>query len=550
MSFEKSKKENMIKSTNKKSNNMFSNSILALIVLGIIGIIIRLLYFPYEVPFTYDSLDYFSYATSMSQVGHFPNNWALVNNGWPSFVSFFFTLFNNGSFIEYTHLQRVLNVLISVLTIIPVYFLARKFFRKSLSIIVVSLFIFEPRIIFNSLLGITESIYILLVITTLCLFFSDKKKFVYISFVIAALCSIIRYEGLLFIIPISIMFFIRFRRDNKLILKYLLALGIFLLVLSPIAMLRIDAWGEDGLLSSYFAGVIYVTEDLTTGNEPDELWVKENQDSKIPFIINGFTNLTKLFGYLLIPFFIIVFPVSLFYLIKNKSWKKIDYKTYTLILFSFVIMIPAFYGYGRNLEEIRFLFPLLPMLCLLSIPIFDKIQTSIRKPKITTTIFLICIIFVSFMAMEYQNIDYEHELEAFEVAKYLVKNANGVNYISPESTYFKPAEVEMKWPLIPKPSVAIGHGHISLDVKKFLAEDFESIEEFLVESKNSGLTHLILDGKENRAKFLNLIYQNDDDYPFLEKIYDSHEHGLKYHVKIYLINYESFEEIHKKDVIG
>ena len=74
----------MIKSTNKKSNNMFSNSILALIVLGIIGIIIRLLYFPYEVPFTYDSLDYFSYATSMSQVGHFPNNWALVNNGWPS----------------------------------------------------------------------------------------------------------------------------------------------------------------------------------------------------------------------------------------------------------------------------------------------------------------------------------------------------------------------------------------------------------------------------------------------------------------------------------
>jgi hypothetical protein len=549
MSFKESKKKNMIKSTNKKSDSVFSNSILALIVLGVIGVTIRLFYFPYEVPFTYDSLDYFSYATSMSQIGHFPNNWALVNNGWPSFVSFFFTLFNNGSFIEYTHLQRVLNILISVLTIIPVYFLARKFFRKSLSIIVVSLFVFEPRIIFNSLLGITESIYILLLVTTLCLFFSDKKKFVYISFGIAALCSIIRYEGLLFIIPISIMFFIRFRRDNKLILKYLLALGIFLLVLSPIAILRIDAWGEDGLLSSYFAGVGYVTVNLTTGNQTDELWIKENQDNRMSFIINGITNLIKSFGYLLIPFFIIVFPVSLFYLIKNKSWKKIDYKTYTLILFTIVIMIPIFYGYGRNIEEVRFLLPLLPMLCLLSIPIFDKIQTSIRKPKIATTMFLICIIFASFMVMEYQKIDYDHEREAFEVAKYLVKNANGVNYISPESAYFKPAEVEMKWPLIPRPSVDIGHGHISLDVKKFLAEDFGSIEEFLVESKNSGLTHLILDGKENRAKFLNSIYQNDDDYPFLEKIYDSHEqHGLKYHVKIYLIDYESFEEIHKKDV--
>ena len=58
-------------------------------IFAIIGILLRLYYFPYEIPFSYDTLDYFAYALTESSVGKFPENIALANNGWPTIVSIF-----------------------------------------------------------------------------------------------------------------------------------------------------------------------------------------------------------------------------------------------------------------------------------------------------------------------------------------------------------------------------------------------------------------------------------------------------------------------------
>ena len=69
----------------------------------------------------------------------------------------------------------------------------------------------------------------------------------------------------------------------------------------------------------------------------------------------------------------------------------------------------------------------------------------------------------------------------------------------------------------------------------------------MTESKKNNITHLIVDGKENRANFLNLIYENDNNYPFLKMVYDSQQNGLNYHVKIYLIDYEHFDRIQNND---
>ena len=104
-----------------KLKQITDNTVLILIMIGIAGLIIRFCYFPYDIPFTYDALDYFSYAVSMSQSGHFPDEWALANNGWPAFVSIFFSTMNYENFIDYTHMQRILSLTISVLTIIPIY---------------------------------------------------------------------------------------------------------------------------------------------------------------------------------------------------------------------------------------------------------------------------------------------------------------------------------------------------------------------------------------------------------------------------------------------
>ena len=533
--------DNTIRKNNK-------NSFLLLIIIAAIGLLIRLYYFPYNLPFTYDALDYFSYAISMSQVGHFPNGWPLANNGWPAFVSIFFSILNYENFIDYIHAQRILSVIISVSTIIPVYLLSKKFFNNSYSIIASSLFIFHPQIINNSLLGVTESLYLFLVVTSIVLFLSKNKYQVHISFIIIGLAAITRYEGLLLVIPFSIIFFIRFRNEKRKILRYLLAVALFLLILTPIAYLRIDAAGEDGFISHYFAGFLYVSDDLIEGTEADETWIVEGENNIPIFLTNGFSGLGKMLGLLLIPFFVLLIPLSLIVLFKKKYFEKIDYKTATIILITIILSLPAFYAFGRNLEDPRFLFVFLPFLCLLSLPIFKKIHAKFDHLQILTLSTVIAIIIISFLITEYEKIDYQYEQEVYEISQFVVKNADGVNAISPESRYFKTAELEMNWSNITMFNSNVDNsGHVSREINRIFAEEFETLNEFLTESKKNNITHLIVDGKENRANFLNLIYENDNNYPFLKMVYDSQQNGLNYHVKIYLIDYEHFDRIQNND---
>ena len=539
---EKSKNQKNDFINNKNKSVRFSDFVAPLSIIGIVGLVIRFYYFPYDIPFTYDALDYFSYAMSMSQTGQFPNNWVLVNNGWPSLVSFFFMNLNSENFIDYVHTQRILSIIISVLTIIPIYLIAKKFFDKTWSIIATALFVFNPKIIENSLLGVTESLYLFLITIGLFLLLSKNSLHAYISFIIIALVSITRYEGLLLLIPFSIIFFIKFKNEKKIIFKYILALLLFLLIIIPVGALRMESSGQDGFISHYTAGLIYVSDDLVEGTEEDEEWIIEGQNNIPIFLKNGIYGFIKALGLLLIPFSIFLIPASLIIIFTKKYQKKIDLKVSSIILLTGIMCIPAFYAFGRNIDDPRFIFVFLPFLCILSIPILKDIQEKINKKRIFSICFIGVIIIGGTMIMEYQKTDYENEREVYQIIKYVIENTDGVNAISPESRYFKTAEIEHKWPNISNLEVS-DSGHVSREINRIFAEDFKTLNELLIESKKIGITHLIVDGKDSRPDFLNSIYQNDENYPFLERIYDSTEHGLEYHVKIYLINYEHFEEI-------
>ena len=57
---------------------------------------------------------------------------------------------------------------------------------------------------------------------------------------------------------------------------------------------------------------------------------------------------------------------------------------------------------------------------------------------------------------------------------------------------------------------------------------------------NRGLTHIAVDDNPNRPEFLKDVFKNEEKFPYLIKIYDSSEHGFKYNLKIFSINYEKF----------
>jgi hypothetical protein len=82
-----------------------------------------------------DALEYFLYATDTSIIGHPSINYYFSNNGWPIFLSVFFKIFRFDNALDYMNLQRAITVSISILTMVPIYFLCKRFFDKSYAIV-------------------------------------------------------------------------------------------------------------------------------------------------------------------------------------------------------------------------------------------------------------------------------------------------------------------------------------------------------------------------------------------------------------------------------
>jgi len=189
---------------------LIKNPIICLVLIGLVGLAIRIYSYPYDLPVYQDVSDYFWYAMDMSILGEFPQmapsqvlavppypGYSFPNNGWPVFLSLFFSLANFENVLQYMDLQRCITITISILTMIPLYFLCTKFFGKYFSLLGTALFAFQPRIIENSLLGGNEPLFLFLVVCTLALFLNKNIKMIYVSFTIAGLLSLVRYEGLL-----------------------------------------------------------------------------------------------------------------------------------------------------------------------------------------------------------------------------------------------------------------------------------------------------------------------------------------------------------------
>ena len=512
----------------RKNSFITRNSVFFLCGIGIIGFFVRMYYFPFDIPIIHDSIDYFSYAVVVSQQGHFPLGWELSNNGWPTFLSIFYAISNDGGIWEFIYIQRMLTVVISVLTIIPVYLLCTRFVPTKYAIIGSTFFIMDPRIISNSFLGITETSYVFLGALALFLFLSKRFPIILISFFTLALCSTIRYEGFLLFIPFVIIFFIRFRKDKKIILKIFLLIGIFFLTITPMMLFTYEATGNDGIISPIFGGMGYVDRVAIQGQldiEDSNYDSNEGKGKLLTFMTVGLTNLLKYMGWVLIPTFVFFVPLGFFIILKKR-----DFKTSTIFLVGIVMLIPAFYAYARGIEETRYLYFIFPIFCVFSSFTLMKLYDMVPRKWLGTL--LICGILIgSVMFLDYQKVDYEHERESYLIAKEITKIASGINHYNPESKYIHIAEIEQNWPIIPLP--------------KETPYKYSTLEDYIQSSEDKGLTHLVIKKEGNHVKFLEDIFHNEEKYSYLIKQYDSSEYGFDFKIKMYEIDYIQFKKIYK-----
>jgi len=500
--------QNLIES---KSKIFSRNAIICLGIIGLVGFLIRFFYFPEGIPITLDGAFYFWYANDLSISGTFPANVNFPNNGWPTFLSVFFYFFNSEYFLDYMDLQRYLTIIISVVTIIPIFILCRKFCGNGLSLLGSIFFVFQPRIVENSLLGLTEPLFILLELSCLILFLQNNWKLKYLSFGFLALACLVRYEAIVLILPLSFLFLFKNRRDKTIIPRFLMAISIFLLVLLPMLFVRMDTMGYDGVASHAMAAI-----------------------GKNSITYLGIITFIKSVGIGVFPIFFVLLPLGFFGFFRNRNFDK-----YTILLFLIFMLMTIFYASSRGVAEPRYLLTLFPIFSLIAIYTVKEITKKFNKDKLISIIFVIAILLSSIVYLDYNKNDYEYELDAYHVGLEVSKRTSVINDYYPEIKY-----VHNKIDVISNlGTFPILSSEIEQKVKLIETREYDSLNEFIDYAKNEGLTHIIADENPNRPEFLNDVFKNAEKFPYLTKIYDSSEHGYEYHLKIFRIDYEKFESI-------
>jgi 4-amino-4-deoxy-L-arabinose transferase-like glycosyltransferase len=510
-------------------NKIFSQYSLILIIIIGISCLIRFYYFPTEIPLNADALYYFWYSSDIYQIGALPNNWTPTNNGWPIFVSVFFTMLGSENIFELMQIQRILSVVISISITIPVYFLCKKFVTRKLAIIGASLIAFDPRLMINSFLGITDPLYLLLISSGLVLFLSSNKKLVISSFFVISLATTVRGEGIVFIVGLFILFFIKYKKEKyKIIFNYIIIIIIITIILLPVTMYRIDTDGKDPIFTRTISSTNDALSKITVTGETD--WKNDNVNDRI---LNGFKILIQYLVWITIPNFIIFLPLGIFLIFKNRNFEK-----NTIIIITCIMMIPPLYAYtfpANPALDTRYLYTLFPIFSVLAVLSINRVIGKVNKSNTIIVIIISLIILSSLLFYDYKKNDYDHEKESFEIMKDISLKVKGVNNLPTESRYLSTIQTINQWPT--------PYSEIEFNIEIISYQNEDNLQDWISKSKDKGLTHILIDNNQQRPDFLKEIFFEETKYTYLKKIYDSRNQGFDYQLKVFEINYELFESL-------
>jgi len=519
-----------------KNNKKFYKNVFFLLLVVFFGsLIIKFYLLPLDLPVNFDGLEYFMYSSDIFLGGELPHDWTPTNNGWPILVSGFFMLFNSDNAMELMQIQKSLSTVIVSLMIFPVYYLCKNFVSKKIALIGAILIVCEPRLILNSFLGVTDSLYVLLIAISLCLFLHKNEKIVFSSFIFVGLSSLVRGEGITLFLALSIMYLIRIRKERfKIILKYLLVCSIFLLIVLPLGLYRIDVIGVDGIFmrtvsgsERFFSDFSYVGYNAEGDCKIVSLCASDENKFE-----SGFSSFLINLIWSLFPTFIIFIPIGLFFILKKRNFQK-----HTIIVVTCIIAIPALYAYFIGINDTRYFLPLYPLFTIISILGIEKIISRFKNKNfiIVSVISIIFVTSVIFYDNKEPNYDFERQVygitdEVYSIVDY--RNHKGML-----DHYFKAHQIIEYWPM--------KNNEMNIDSKAISGiPNFDSLEDYIDNSREKGLTHIAVDeGYGTKKEFLKYVFNELDDVRYLEKIYDSHEKGFNYHVKVFEIDYKTYDMI-------
>ena len=229
----------------------------------------------------------------------------------------------------------------------------------------------------------------------------------------------------------------------------------------------------------------------------------------------------------MIPIFILFLPFGMIQLFRKRT-KELNF----IFIFLISSSIPILYAYIVEAQDTRYFYFLYPIFCLVSLFAIDSYVSKAKKKNLFILFLIIGIFVASVSFYEYQKIDYEKEKELNEIAQIISKEISGINYHPTETKYIRAAEIPSKWPF--------SFFDEDYKIKSISTKNHNNLEKFVL-SYNHDLTHLIVDNNQKLPKFLLDVYYYEENYAYLNKIFDSREHGFNHHVKVFQIDFEKVD---------
>ena len=214
-----------------------------------------------------------------------------------------------------------------------------------------------------------------------------------------------------------------------------------------------------------------------------------------------------------------------------------------------LMSIPTFYIFSIPLEDTRYFFFLYPLFSVISLFTINKFQSYFKNQNKILTIIIFGIIFSSIIFLQFKSIDNEHEHDAFQISQILLKSEMTINEYSPESQYLEVANIPNDFLIFESYFTKEREKGISIrdsipqKISVISPNNYSSLFEFIQENQKNGLTHVVVDDKMNRKSFLKDVFENESNYEYLIKEFDSNKIGFSYHVKLFKIDYDILNKL-------
>lgn len=533
--------------------------IASLVTIVSISIILKLYTTDFSFPLHSDPLAY-----GLAAISHTNGDFSQSSHrgiGWSVFVSIFYSFINSDNFLVYSNTIKILSLSIASSTIFLVYLLGRKFFSQKYSLVVATLFAFEPHLNYNSGFGLSEPLYHLAIIGAFYFIINKNTKFIIPSLLLVGAVWWIRFNGIIFLAVLLIIYFATKRNSPNFYRNLFLAILIFLALVSPMLSQRSDQFGDPTyfaysqyIFTGSFEKAISIEYENTVTSAVD--YIDENGFFSFiqTFIINGIYNILSVIWKISFPYLFILLPFGIIFSFKAfDQEKKPIFANWLFIILSLGSLIIMF----ALIPEKRYLFYIYPFLIILCvIPIqrvteyglstfsFTKKQKNVFLVLVLITVLALSIWFT----LRYDQPDPILENEKYRFSEYAIKNFSGdslrefggsLDYMkfqyvlnSPES--FKNCKVEFNKELC---NYDKDNGYLQR-----ITITGNSVEEIINKGENYNLKYIISNEQRNDFHgFIDDIYANEEEYPYLTKIFDSTKEGFeKLKIKVFEIDYEKF----------